>query len=122
MATFPYLVILSSVLAASGAGTVSYTVPANEELELNQLFVASTGAFSITDIRDSSGQHYTNASQAVGIPSTLLSAAANNYNVFKEFLSPILIEGAKILYIDVLDTSAAPNTVRLLLSGKRSTG
>ena len=121
MTTFPYIVLLRSTLAALGTGRASYTVPANETLDLSQLFVASTGIFSITDILDSAGQHYTNASPATPIPSTLLSAAGNNYNVFKDFPYEIHIEGAKILYIDIVDTSNAPNVVSLLLPGKRAT-
>lgn len=121
MAQFPYMVVLPVVLTAGGTGTGSYTVPANEQLELYQLFVTSTGVFSITDIRDSAGNHYTNGAAANPIPSVLLSAAPNNYNVFQDFPVPILIEGAKIIYIDVIDTSAAPNTVRLFLPGKRTT-
>lgn len=118
--TFPYLLVLPIVLTSGGTGTGQYTVPASETLELYQLFAASTGIFSITDIRDSSGQHYTNAAPSQAIPSTLLALGGNNYNVFKDFPAPIIISGGKILYIDVVDTSAAPNTVRLFLPGKRS--
>lgn len=120
MATqFPYLLVLPVVLTSGGTGTGQYTVPANEMLELNQLFIASTGVFSITDIRDSSGQHYTNAAPSQPIPSTLLSAAGNGYNVFKDFPAPIIVQGGKIISIDLIDTSGAGNTVRLFLPGKR---
>ena len=118
---FPYLLYLEQALTAAGTGSLSYTVPANEKLELHQLFVVSTGAFEVTDIRDSSGKHYTNASLAFGIPSSLLSRATNNYNVFMNFPVPILLDGALIIYIDLFDTSGAGNTVGLLLPGIRFT-
>lgn len=121
MSEFPYLLQLAAVLTNGGTGTVSYTVPANEELDLFQLFAVATGAFSITDVRDSAGNHYTNAAAANPIPSTLLSTPTNNYNVFQDFPVPIHIEGAKIIYIDVIDTSGAGNTVRMMLPGKRTT-
>jgi len=118
---FPYLLYLEQVLTSGGTGSVSYTVPANEKLELHELYVASTGAFEITDIRDSSGKHYTNASLAFGIPSSLLSRASNNYNVFKVFPVPVLLDGALIIYWDLFDTSGAGNTVGLLIPGIRFT-
>jgi hypothetical protein len=121
MAEFPYLLYLEQVLTAGGVGTPSYTVPANEKLEISQLFVASTGTFEITDLRDSAGKHYTNASLSTGIQSGLLARAANNYNVFIDFPVPIILEGALIIYVDLFDTSGAGNTIGLLLPGKRIT-
>jgi hypothetical protein len=79
----------------------------------------ATGAFAITDIRDSSGNHYTNASVAVPLPSTVLASGANNNNALKDFFKNIFIDGGSIFYVDVKDTSGAGNTVNLAFMGRR---
>ncbi len=122
MATRPYLLLLQSIMAGNGTGTVSYPVPSGEYLTVEQLVFQSTGAFWITDIRDSEGNHYTNASQAVGIPSAVLASSANNNNAVEVLAEPLAIQGGGILYIDLLEKSGSGNTVTLLLSGHRGTG
>ena len=118
---FPYILTLQAVLTASATATLSYPMPNNETLELNSIRFVSTGGFSITDIRDSSGKHYTNASPAAPILSTALQDARNNFDSLERFEVPIVQDGGKTFYIDIIDTSGAGNTVRLFLTGKRST-
>lgn len=122
MAVIPFLLVLEQALIASGTGTLTYTVPANEELTLMDMVFQSTGIFNITDIRDSSGAHYTNASGVVEIPSAVLANGANNFNSLKSFSMPLVITGGKILYIDIEDASVLANTVTLVFSGSRKTG
>lgn len=119
MAKYPYTLTLQIALAASSTGTLSYNVPQNESLELNDMRFISTSTFNVTDIRDSSGKHYTNASAAQPILSSMLQSAANANLSVKDFQEPLLIDGGKTFYIDLIDTSAAPNTVRLVFTGKR---
>lgn len=121
MAEFPYFLILNSVLAGNGSGTMSYTLPQNESIELTELRFIATGAFNITDIRDSSGNHLTNASAANPILSTMIQNAASPNIAVAQLPTPLIISQGKTFYVDVLDTSAAGNTVRLLFVGKRIT-
>lgn len=115
----PYLLQLNVVLAASGTGTLQYTVPPNEKLEISELLFASTGAFSLTDIRVSGGHVMTNAGANNPILSTQLRLTNNNNNTLLELMLPIVLEGGQVLYVDVLDTTAAPNTVRMLANSVR---
>ncbi len=119
MADRSYMLILQLVLAANGTGTLQFPMPQGEFLELDQMVFSSTGAFAITDIRDSSGNHFTNASVAVALPSTVLASGANNNNALKDFFKNIFIDGGNILYVDVKDTSGAGNTVNLAFMGRR---
>lgn len=121
MATFPYYLIMQVALAASGSGTLQYPVPPNETLSLSELRFIATGAFSITDIRDSTGRHYTNASPSIPILSTLVQNSANGNISAKDFDVPLDIPGNVTLYVDVKDTSAAINTVNMLFTGVRTT-
>lgn len=109
----PYILQLASVLTANGTGTMQYTVPPNEGLEISELIFTSTGAFSVTDLRVSGGHVMTNAGTNNPIPSTALRNGANNNNTLYELKIPLILKGGQVLYVDLLDTSAAPNTVRL---------
>lgn len=121
MAEIPFLMLLDVTLTANGTGTGTYTVPQNESLELKQWGFSSTGAFEITDIRDSAGRHYTNASATSAIPSAVLPSGANNNNSIKDFPIPLEMKGGIIFYVDFKDTSAAGNRVRLVISGTKIT-
>lgn len=120
MADFPFLIVLQSVLLANGTGTMSYTVPNGESLEISSLVFQSTGTFAVTDIRNSASLHYTNASASIPIPSAVLPSSANNFNSIGEFISNIKLGGGDIIYFDVKDTSGAGNTVNIVLSAVRS--
>jgi hypothetical protein len=121
MATFPFLLVLEAVLVAGGTGTVSYPIPSGETLELDELVFQSTGVFNVSDIRDSNGNHFTNASLTTEIPSVVLASGANNNNALKRFPIPIEIKGSTIFYVDLEDSSGAGNTVTLVFAGRRTT-
>lgn len=121
MAEFPYLLVLESTLAGNGTGTVSYTLPQGEELELTQMRFQSTGTFNITDIRDSSGNHMTNASPAVEIPSAVMQPGNQAFRSLGDFTTPFLINQGKTFYVDLEDSSGSSNTVTLVFAGKRKT-
>lgn len=110
----PYLLAISATLNANGTGTLQYTVPPNEKLMVDELYFVSTGAFSITDIRVSGGHVITNAGANNPIPSTMLGLSSNENNTLQKLKLPITLNGGQVLYIDLLDTSGAGNTVRFV--------
>lgn len=116
-----FATILSVTLTASGSGSPSYAVPNNEGLTVSQIRFIASGAFSITGIKTSDGYLFTNASVNNPILSTHIQNAASPNFALQNIDPPIEIKGSLSLIIDLLDTSAAPNTVRILLTGKRIT-
>lgn len=121
MALIPFTLILQAVLTNGGTATVSYPVPPGETLLIKDMVFASTGAFNIYGIRDSSGRNYTNASLSVEIPSTVLASGANNNNHIPPFDIPLIVEGSTTIYFDLEDTSGAGNTVDLVFTCHRNT-
>lgn len=121
MADRPYFLVLEATIAGNGTGTVSYTMPGNERVELHELVYVSTGRFNITDIRDSTGLHYTNASPSVEIPSDVLASGTNSNNALQKLPLPLVIESGVTLYIDLEDASGLSNTITLVFTGVRMT-
>jgi hypothetical protein len=121
MATkIPYILMLNSTLAASGQGTAQYQVPPGQTLEINKLFYTAQGIFNVTGIRNGGSILFSNISASNPIPSTMLANIVNQFNVFEEMNPPLVILGGDTFYIDLLDTSGNPNTVRLLLSTQKT--
>lgn len=117
MANIPYVLSLQQALAASGTGTMLYPVPQNQDLKLFAWYTLKTGNYRITAIRDSAGQFYTNASSTNPIDGQLIQNV-NSPNIGNNTLAePIHVPGGRILYIDLLDYSAAPNTINLWFLG-----
>lgn len=116
MADLPFLLVLEGTLASGGVGTLQYSVPPSEDLEVHGVVHTSTGTFNITGMRTSDGVSYTNASQSVEIPSTAIPSVANGYNAIWALATPLLVEGSNSLYIDLEDSSAGSNTVTLILN------
>lgn len=119
MPTVPYFLQLSITLGGNGTGTITYTVPRNETLSLRQIRYNSTSTFNITDIRDSTGRNYTNASSSNAIPSAVIQDGGSNTIGIQEMQPDLVIEGAGTFYIDLADTSGANNTVQVTLVGTR---
>lgn len=115
----PFELYLSATLNANGSGTMTYQVPQGQQLELDEFTFIATGAFKLTGLRDANGINYTNASPSNGIPSTMLANGLNQFNVIKDFKPNLIISGGNVLYIDVLDTSGAGNTVNFLANCNR---
>lgn len=116
----PYELFLSAALTAGGTGTLTYQVPQGQTLELDEFVFSSTGTFSLVGLRNAGGINFTNATPSNGIPSTMLASAANQFNIIKDFKPNLIIQGGDTLYVDLIDTSAAPNTVRLLINCKKT--
>lgn len=106
-------------LNANGTGTWQYTVGTKEKFDIHKLMSTATGTYDITDIRDSQGTHYTNASTNEPISSLLLAKGSDNYNNIDVLPTPIHVEGGVTLYVDLLDTSGAGNVVDILMVSTR---
>jgi len=115
MSDFPFLHVLETSLGANGTGTISLIVPNSEKLIVHGLRFVSTAGFNVTDIRTTDGKHYTNASNAVEIPSSMLGNAANGNNTILEFKTPLIVQGGLSLTIDLEDSSGSANSVTMLL-------
>jgi len=107
------------VLAGNGTGTFVYSVGSKERFEIKRIIQTATGAFSITGIRDAHGNNYDNSSPTNPILSSWLASGANPNNNLGDFPEPIVIQGGGTIYIDLLDTSTAGNTVDIGLIGTR---
>lgn len=121
MAELHEIVQLIATVGALGTASPSYTVPSNERLIIRECRVLSTGAFSINDIRDSGQRHYTNASAALPLPSTYFQHVDSPNLGNTELTPPIEIEGGATFTVDVVDTSGAGNTIRLMFECTRVT-
>lgn len=117
----PFVVTLSVVVGASSTGTASYLVPEGESYRFKDWRWTSTGAFTLTGIRDSNGQFYSNASPAVGILSTHLQSPASANIGIQGFGMPLELKGSVQLLFDFLDTSGAGNTIRATIIAERVT-
>lgn len=109
------------VLGASSAGTAQLTVSAGEKARIRKLLFVATGIFSLTSLRDASGQPYSNCSSDNPITSTMLGNVVNGYNVSIDLEPALEIEGPNSLDLGLLDTSAATNTIRFIGIGEKET-
>lgn len=116
-----FFVVLETTVGANSSATLSYQVPTSESHQFLAIKAKSTGDFNVTDIRDSQGKPYTNASTTVEIPGDFFQNVANGYNAYTEFPVPIAVPGGAILYIDVEDVSGSNNTITFVLIGIRTT-
>lgn len=115
----PFLTRLSVVLTSGATGRMNYAVSANEKLQITKIYQKSTGAFDIYGLSDSAGRAYTNASSGAGLDSNFIQDVDTSFIGFSDFPVPIYLEGGQSLSLDVIDTSAAGNTVEIMLVGKR---
>jgi len=122
MPQIPFLVILEAELAASGVATLMYQISNQENLDIVGWRQQSTGVFDVRAIRTSDGQHYTQASATVGIPSEFIPDVADGYNGIDQFPIPLHVGNGQTIYIEIADTSVAPNTVTLVLVCRRTVG
>lgn len=120
MPTHPFLLVMNVVLNSNGTGTMTYAVPPAEDLYIRDLAFVSSGAFSITNIRNSNGRIYSNTSTNNPIVSTMLANGNTNVQRFSEFDEPLVIMGSESIIIDFADTSGASNTVRVLMNCTRN--
>lgn len=123
MATYPYFVQRSVVIAAGGGtGNAQIPVPTLQKVTLNSFMWTSTGAWGFYSITNSNGRQYTDASQAIPIPSTRFQQGASPNIGLLTFPYAFVIEGNDILYFNIIDTSGVANTVSLTFFGQIETG
>jgi len=121
MAIKPYWFSDTLVLGAGGTGTLQFRVGAGETARFRKLRYASSGAFQIIGIRDSTSRQYSDASTSDPIVNTVLGLGQVDGNALQEFNPPLDVVGDLSLLVDVLDTSGASNTVRLYFEGEKET-
>lgn len=114
----PYILTMKETCNANGTVTLSYQASNQERFEFSEIIQDSTGIFDITDIRDSSGRHYTNASASNPIDSTFIQDTDNEYNSISVLPIPLVLDKGKTLYFDVKDTSTSSNVITIKLIGK----
>ncbi len=123
MASIPFWLRFTGVIAAGGGtATVSYAVPMLQTLTIDGLTWTSTGLFGIYSMHNSNGRIYTNASQAAPLLNTHLQQGGSPNIGWMKFPTPLEIKGGDIFYIDLLDMSAAANTINLILPGTLDLG
>lgn len=117
----PFNPILHVQIPASSVSSLQYFVPNTEDFEIEEIRFIADAAFSVTDISDSGGIRYSNATSSNPIPSTLLQNAANDFLSFGKFTVPLLVRGSMYIQFNLLDTSGTTNDVWFLLIGTRYT-
>lgn len=123
MASIPYFLRLQGVIAvAGGVSTVSYQVPALQTLHINKLIYTSTGLWGFYSIRNTNGRQYTNASQAIPLLSQFFQQGASPNIGVLEFPYELVIIGSDGIFFDIIDMSAAANTVQLMFAGSLDLG
>ena len=117
----PFWFSAKAVLAANSTGSLIWTISAAEEFFGRKIWLVSTGAFSIEDIRDNAGRRYSNCSAADPILSTMLNKPQIVGEGLLWFVGDLHMDPSGILYFDLKDTSTATNTVTAVLAGKKVT-
>ena len=102
-------------LSANGSDSLGIDVAAGKTFVINRITFDSTGAFKITDIRDTAtGYHYISGD----LHSSLLKNKANA-NVI-EIDPPITVSGSTTLIFDITDTSGSTNAIKMAFMGDES--
>jgi len=103
----------SKSLSGNGSGTISIDVSSGRVFRAKKVSYSSTGAFSITEIKDTAANfNYVSGT----LKSTTLKNKANA-NVF-ELDPPIEVTGDSSLVFNLTDTSGSTNTVDLTVWGE----
>ncbi len=113
----PYFLTDSVTLTASGTGELTLRPGANERFEGHKISFVKGGTFSITGIKNDSGTPYTNADSEDPITSTMLPTVITDFHNPIELAAPLVIEKNDALTFQLTDTSAASNTVRVMIEG-----
>lgn len=121
MATRPFWFTATIALGASASADAILTVSSGETGRLKRLVFQSSGAFSITGLKDATGLAYSDARASDPIPSTALVIDQPDLAGVQHFDPPLELEGPNQLTITLLDTSAAANTVRVIAEGEKET-
>ncbi len=122
MAIRPFWHSDTVVLTSNGSGSFRFDIGAGEKGVFKRIMFKSTGAFSITGFRDSSGLQFSNVNSSEPIPSTMLKTGVTDIEQVQYLVPDLEIIGPAALLIDILDTSAAGNTCRCVIEGSKEFG
>ena len=121
MADYPFLIALNNSLPSGGRITLSYQVQTNEQIIVHDLMYSRTATFSLYGLRTNQW-YYANINESNPILSTFLKKVGNEYNNIGLFDKPLVIMSGDTLYLDVVDTGAATETLYILLAATRKVG
>jgi len=121
MAEYPFIVSLTTTLAANGEGTLRYDVDPNATLIIHKILKDSTGIFNIKRIYDSTGRNYLSIDNAVGVSSEIFPQMGEDFKGFYFDLLPLSMDDNNVIYFDLLDTSTSSNAIKLALLCTRIT-
>ena len=118
---YPYYLTDRVTLDANGAGQSVLAIGQTEEFEAEEIqFFPSSGTFRITQIQDSAGKGYTNASITDPLVSEMFITALDQRSNFPKFDVPLRIErNGQISITFASGTGAA--TIDVCLKGRRRT-
>lgn len=117
MANRPFLATAQVVLTAGNAGIASYRVSEGQKFTVKRLLQQATGAANITGIILNNGDTLTNASPSLGIPLEAICDVASDNNVPADLPDPLVLVGGSQINFNLLDTSGAGNTIKIMMWG-----
>lgn len=115
--TVAYLAIADKTLGVGAQDTLQYTPGPTEKFYIKEWRFIASDTFNIIDVRNSEQFKYTQCSVTHPILSTMVQSPANGNFGMKEFDPPLEIDESQTFSVDVVNTGAAGNVVRMLLIG-----
>ena len=113
----PYILTDTVALTASADGEAVLRVGANERFEGKKILILSSGNFEIRGIKNDSGLPYTNADSGDPLTQAMFPDDYDSGDIPLELDTPLIIEKNDALTVQLTDTSAATNTVRVAIFG-----
>ena len=113
----PYILTDTVALTASADGEAVLRVGANERFEGKKILILSSGNFEIRGIKNDSGLPYTNADSGDPLTQAMFPDDYDSGDIPLELDTPLIIEKNDALTVQLTDTSAATNTVRVAMFG-----
>ncbi len=113
----PYILTDTVVVGANADGEAVLRVGANERFEGHSLLILSTGNFEVRGIKDDSSLPYTNADSGDPLTQAMFPDDMDAGDLPLELDAPLVIEKNNSLTVQLTDTSAVSNTVRVVLYG-----
>ena len=113
----PYILTDTVVVGASTDGEAVLRVGANERFEGHSILILSTGTFEVRGIKNDSGLPFTNADSGDPLTQAMFPDDYDAGDAPLEFDAPLIIEKNDALTVQLTDTSASSNTLRVVLYG-----
>ena len=113
----PYILTDTVALGASTDGEAVLRVGANERFEGHKLLILSTGTFEVRGIKNDSGLPFTNADTGDPLTQAMFPDDYDAGDQPLELDAPLIVEKNDALTVQLTDTSAVANTVRVAVYG-----